>query len=843
MAYPTPEGEVLGSIIWNNMVDNFGSGKFDYLYDDCFIKCFSSSDEEKLNTRVENLKAYVAIREGVVQYVDGYSMVDTITEGSMVGQVSKKTVNIQTTDNVHLTGYLNLYDRFGMSDKEKIDNVYSFYSIPNIFGTNNTEDYIAGAEELFEVIISWLSFPFVNVDVYGTGKGVNIKGSGTVRFGKNDDKPNKQDNINAILEEIRVQMPALNEKLKTNLTDNGETQETIYAEFWNIIASGVAEYMNINSVTTTDIGVGTINYMVAGVPSPTPDIAVYSGVSEGSAKFGSQLITHMNIGLEVPQIQYKIPFELNIPPICFTLNIKDENGVKKETNVCLAIGEISTNIADAISKVVEVITNAITVALQKIAKILNGVGESIEKINQTLQEAFEKFLAGAKTVIEAIFAKFTEFITKIMEIVIIPAVEAVRTALWSVFLNAQIPVVKAALTAYFETIKVIEFIKQKITSLAIFAKIAGVISDINDGIAEINESITKKITDINNTLTEAVSTESSNSDCSCLIDIISLIASIPIPTIPSLPSLDFTNDSTAKCPTGNIDADGNNICETCNEDNMNNLETYGPCPVIDDDGNLVELPLDNIPPFPFKEVSTTDTDYDAVKDAIVPIPVPDVPDLDALIPLPKIDLFKTVILDNGHGGIINGVYQTEGKRSPVWDDGLQIFEGVFNRQVVNGIKEQLATSGIPYYEVANTNDDRSLDERVFSANDEYNANNSVYVSVHSNAAPSIDARGFEAYSYDWDTKKASPYFVDYFYYQFAVEFPTARLRIGDHHDFVGKIANFTVLKKTKMPAILTENFFMTNEYECREYLKEGTEGQQKIIDFHIRAIDKIARYR
>ena len=39
-----------------------------------------------------------------------------------------------------------------------------------------------------------------------------------------------------------------------------------------------------------------------------------------------------------------------------------------------------------------------------------------------------------------------------------------------------------------------------------------------------------------------------------------------------------------------------------------------------------------------------------------------------------------VLLDNGHGGIINGEYQTPGKRSPVWADGSQLFEGEFNRR-------------------------------------------------------------------------------------------------------------------------------------------------------------------
>jgi N-acetylmuramoyl-L-alanine amidase len=44
---------------------------------------------------------------------------------------------------------------------------------------------------------------------------------------------------------------------------------------------------------------------------------------------------------------------------------------------------------------------------------------------------------------------------------------------------------------------------------------------------------------------------------------------------------------------------------------------------------------------------------------------------------------KVVILDAGHGGELNGVYQTSGKRSPVWEDGTQYFEGVGNRQIAN----------------------------------------------------------------------------------------------------------------------------------------------------------------
>ena len=53
-----------------------------------------------------------------------------------------------------------------------------------------------------------------------------------------------------------------------------------------------------------------------------------------------------------------------------------------------------------------------------------------------------------------------------------------------------------------------------------------------------------------------------------------------------------------------------------------------------------------------------------------------------------------VILDAGHGGLINGVYQTSGKRSPVWSDGTQYFEGVGNREIYEKLRAKLTANCI-----------------------------------------------------------------------------------------------------------------------------------------------------
>ena len=47
----------------------------------------------------------------------------------------------------------------------------------------------------------------------------------------------------------------------------------------------------------------------------------------------------------------------------------------------------------------------------------------------------------------------------------------------------------------------------------------------------------------------------------------------------------------------------------------------------------------------------------------------------------------TWLLDPGHGGFIDGVYQTAGKRSPEFPDGSRLYEGEFNRDVVSRIMD------------------------------------------------------------------------------------------------------------------------------------------------------------
>ena len=107
-----------------------------------------------------------------------------------------------------------------------------------------------------------------------------------------------------------------------------------------------------------------------------------------------------------------------------------------------------------------------------------------------------------------------------------------------------------------------------------------------------------------------------------------------------------------------------------------------------------------------------------------------------------------ILLDNGHGSIIDSQYQTSGKRSPIWSDGSQLFEGEFNRAIVNRIVEALTALEIPYVNIAPEYRDVSLKTRMNRAN-KYSARNSFYLSIHSNAG---GGKGSEIFTSPGKTK-------------------------------------------------------------------------------------------
>lgn len=200
------------------------------------------------------------------------------------------------------------------------------------------------------------------------------------------------------------------------------------------------------------------------------------------------------------------------------------------------------------------------------------------------------------------------------------------------------------------------------------------------------------------------------------------------------------------------------------------------------------------------------------------------------------------ILDSGHGGIIDGVYQTEGKRSPVWDDGTQLFEGESNRDFVRRISKELESRDISYVNLVDTELDTPLKVRTDLANF-LNSNERkkgkrqmIYVSIHSDAFDKQSARGWSVYTSPGET--LSDRVADVFGKKWLEEFPKEKLRTDNRDGDIDKEAKFWVLVKTAMPAILTENFFMTNPRECKELLM-SEDGRKRIAKYHYEAIQEI----
>jgi len=190
-----------------------------------------------------------------------------------------------------------------------------------------------------------------------------------------------------------------------------------------------------------------------------------------------------------------------------------------------------------------------------------------------------------------------------------------------------------------------------------------------------------------------------------------------------------------------------------------------------------------------------------------------------------------VILDNGHGGLIKDVPQTPERRSKIFTPKKQLFEGEFNRAIINGIIPELTLQRIPYLHISPEIRDVRLDTRIARAN-RNNEKNAFLVSAHCNYG---GGHGSEFFCFTGSKKGQQ--MATIFAEEFQKAYPNRRLRtFGDGNKF--KEGNFSLLRKTQMPAVITENFFFDNEEEVVNILL-NREERQRIIDFHVNAIVRI----
>jgi N-acetylmuramoyl-L-alanine amidase len=113
-------------------------------------------------------------------------------------------------------------------------------------------------------------------------------------------------------------------------------------------------------------------------------------------------------------------------------------------------------------------------------------------------------------------------------------------------------------------------------------------------------------------------------------------------------------------------------------------------------------------------------------------------------------MYKSVVLDFGHGGLDkDGNYTTAPNKMYRHSEKEIAYEGVINRQIGGMIHAYLRTKE-PDLQVVTTvgaDDPRdlSLPYRVGVAN-KLKADETIFISVHSNASKNHNARGFEIYT-------------------------------------------------------------------------------------------------
>lgn len=187
-----------------------------------------------------------------------------------------------------------------------------------------------------------------------------------------------------------------------------------------------------------------------------------------------------------------------------------------------------------------------------------------------------------------------------------------------------------------------------------------------------------------------------------------------------------------------------------------------------------------------------------------------------------------ILLDNGHGE------NTAGKRSP---DG-KFREYLYAREIAEAIEGELKFLGIDAERIVTETEDISLAERARRVNEicgRLGAENVVLVSIHCNASKNGEwgkARGWSAYTSKGKTK--SDELATMLYVEAAKNFAGQTLRKEFSDGDPDWEEGFYVLRKTKCPAVLSENFFMDNEQDLAYLTSE--EGREAIIRTHVAAL-------
>jgi N-acetylmuramoyl-L-alanine amidase len=193
---------------------------------------------------------------------------------------------------------------------------------------------------------------------------------------------------------------------------------------------------------------------------------------------------------------------------------------------------------------------------------------------------------------------------------------------------------------------------------------------------------------------------------------------------------------------------------------------------------------------------------------------------------------KIYLIDSGHGGMLNGAYQTAPDKMFNFGNGTIAYEGVTNRIVKDYVLKYGVQSGLKLIDVCPSVLDLPLEIRADFSNSlsrKYGANNCLLISLHSNAGKGT---GFEIFTTKGET--LSDKYATLFFQRFKEKFPLVALRT----DYVSdndpdKEAEFYIQRKTICPSILLEWLFFDNwnDYQIIRNELEQMKYAKFIIDY------------
>lgn len=203
-----------------------------------------------------------------------------------------------------------------------------------------------------------------------------------------------------------------------------------------------------------------------------------------------------------------------------------------------------------------------------------------------------------------------------------------------------------------------------------------------------------------------------------------------------------------------------------------------------------------------------------------------------------------ILVDNGHGKEVKGKHSPSLEDSGVYvplefvQDG-RFREWKYTRVIARMVVDVLKSYGHDARLLVTEESDISLGERVRRVNaicDKEGKNNVVLVSVHANAVGDgrtwMNGCGWECYTTIGKTK--SDDLAELFYKRAESNFKGRKIRKDEKDGDSDKEANFYILKNSKCPAVLTENFFYDNKNDLKYMVSD--EGVQTVVRTHVEAL-------